>query len=102
MAINISAVSAVLSFDFSRLTYRRWEAALRSSAWLSGALATGTESSSGSRFIAFFFGCDDAGGLRPPLSFERPTAFGGGMVTEGEEIAAAAQGFGKWREDWGF
>ena len=61
-------------------------------------MTTGTESSCGSRFIAFFFGCDDADGLRTPLGFERPTGFGG-MVAEGEEVAAAAQGFWKWRED---
>ena len=103
MAINISAVSpAALSFALSRLICRRWQAAERRSPWVSGTFFSGTENSCGSRFIGFFFGCDDAGGLRPPLGFVRPTGFGG-MVAEGEELAAAAtQGFWKWREDWEF
>ena len=59
----------------------------------------GNESSCGSLFIGFFFG-NDAGGALRPLGFERPAPLGG-MVAEGEEVAAAwaRRGFGKWRED---
>ena len=82
MAINISAAlsfgddrSAVLSFALTHRCCRSREAAARSWAWLSVGLAAGNESSCGSRFIGFFFGCDDAGGLRP-LGFERQTTTG--------------------------
>ena len=96
MAINNSAVSpAALSFAFSLLICRRWEASERRSPGVSGTFFSGIENSCGSRFIGFFFGCDDAG-ERLPLGFARPTGFGG-MVVEGEKLAGA-QGFGKWRK----
>ena len=105
MAISISAVLSFgddssptdLSFALTHRCCSSCEAAARSWAWL---MVAGNERSSASRFIAFLFGADDASGLRP-LGFERPRDLGG-MVAEGEEVTAAARGFGKWREDCKF